>query len=161
MTLIDWLMISAYFGVLAVVVVATRRRQETSQDFFLGGRTVDWLAIGASIFAANIGSEHVVGLAGQGARTGLSLSHLEFHSWVLILMCWVFLPFYYRSGVQTMPEFLERRFGPRARWILSLVSLAAYVLTKISVTVFAGALFFEVIFLPGSDRLVPAVSGRA
>ena len=144
MTLIDWLMIFGYFIVLAMVVVATRRRQETSQDFFLGGRSVGWLAIGASIFAANIGSEHVVGLAGQGARTGLSLSHLEFHSWVLILMCWVFLPFYYRSGVQTMPEFLERRFGSRARWILSLVSLAAYVLTKISVTVFAGALFFEV-----------------
>ena len=144
MALIDWLMIFGYFGVLAAVVFFTRRKQETSQDFFLGGRSVGWLAIGASIFAANIGSEHVVGLAGQGARTGLSLSHLEFHSWVLILMCWVFLPFYYRSGVQTMPEFLERRFGPRARWILSLVSLAAYVLTKISVTVFAGALFFEV-----------------
>ena len=144
MALIDWFVILGYFGVLASVVIATRRSQETSQDFFLGGRSVGWLAIGASIFAANIGSEHVVGLAGQGARTGLSLSHLEFHSWVLILMCWVFLPFYYRSGVQTMPEFLERRFGARARWILSLVSLAAYVLTKISVTVFAGALFFEV-----------------
>ena len=144
MQLLDWLAVFGYFGVLAAVVVATRRRQETSDDFFLGGRSVGWLAIGASIFAANIGSEHVVGLAGQGARTGLSLSHLEFHSWVLILMCWVFLPFYYKSGVQTMPEFLERRFGPRARWILSLVSLAAYVLTKISVTVFAGALFFEV-----------------
>ncbi len=144
MSLIDWFVILGYFGVLASVVIATRRSQETSQDFFLGGRSVGWLAIGASIFAANIGSEHVVGLAGQGARTGLSLSHLEFHSWVLILMCWVFLPFYYRSGVQTMPEFLERRFGARARWILSLVSLAAYVLTKISVTVFAGALFFEV-----------------
>jgi SSS family solute:Na+ symporter len=144
MTVVDWLMIFGYFGVLAMVVLFTRRKQETSQDFFLGGRSVGWLAIGASIFAANIGSEHVVGLAGQGARTGLSLSHLELHSWVLILMCWVFLPFYYKSGVQTMPEFLERRFGARARWILSLVSLAAYVLTKISVTVFAGALFFEV-----------------
>ena len=144
MATIDWLMILGYFCVLAVVVIATRRRQETSQDFFLGGRSVGWLAIGASIFAANIGSEHVVGLAGQGARTGLSVAHFELHSWVLIMMCWVFLPFYYRSGVQTMPEFLERRFGPRARWILSLVSLSAYVLTKISVTVFAGALFFEV-----------------
>ncbi len=141
---LDWLVILGYFAVLAAVVVLTRRSQETSQDYFLGGRSVGWLAIGASIFAANIGSEHVIGLAGQGARTGLSMSHWEFHAWVLILMAWVFLPFYYNSGVQTMPEFLERRFGPRARWILSLVSLAAYVLTKISVTVFAGALFFEV-----------------
>jgi len=141
---LDWVVILGYFAVLAAVVVATRRKQETSQDFFLGGRSVGWLAIGASIFAANIGSEHVIGLAGQGARTGLSMAHWEFHAWVLVLMAWVFLPFYYNSGVQTMPEFLERRFGERARWILSLVSLAAYVLTKISVTVFAGALFFEV-----------------
>jgi SSS family solute:Na+ symporter len=141
---LDWVVILGYFGVLAAVVFATRRKQETAQDFFLGGRTVGWLAIGASIFAANIGSEHVIGLAGQGARTGLSMSHWEFQAWVLVLMSWVFLPFYYKSGVQTMPEFLERRFGSRARWILSLVSLAAYILTKISVTVFAGALFFEV-----------------
>lgn len=141
---LDWIVVLGYFATLAAVVIATRRNQETSQDFFLGGRSVGWLAIGASIFAANIGSEHVIGLAGQGARTGLSMAHWELHAWVLVLMAWVFLPFYYHSGVQTMPEFLERRFGARARWILSLVSLSAYVLTKISVTVFAGALFFEV-----------------
>ncbi len=141
---LDWVVILGYFALLAAVVVLTRRKQDTAEDYFLGGRSVGWLAIGASIFAANIGSEHVIGLAGQGARTGLSMSHWEFHAWVLVLMAWVFLPFYYKSGVQTMPEFLERRFGARARWILSLVSLAAYVLTKISVTVFAGALFFEV-----------------
>lgn len=140
----DWLVILGYFGLLATVVVFTKRKQETGEDFFLGGRSVGWLAIGASIFAANIGSEHLIGLAGSGAVNGLSQSHWEFHAWVLVLMSWVFLPFYYNSGVSTMPEFLERRFGARARWILSLVSLAAYVLTKISVTVYAGALFFEV-----------------
>ena len=146
MTTIDWLVILGYFGVLAAVVVGTLRRKkiESGEDLFLGGRSVGWLAIGASIFAANIGSEHLIGLAGSGAVYGMSLSHLEFHSFIIIFMCWVFLPFYYRSGVSTMPEFLERRFGAKARWILSLVSLAAYVLTKISVTVFAGALFFEV-----------------
>lgn len=146
MTLIDWLVIAGYFGVLAAVVVGTLRRKriESGEDLFLGGRSVGWLAIGASIFAANIGSEHLIGLAGSGAAYGMSLSHLEFHSFIIIFMCWVLLPFYYKSGVSTMPEFLERRFGPKARWILSLVSLAAYVLTKISVTVFAGALFFEV-----------------
>ena len=143
----DWLMILGYFGVLAAVVVSSLRRKkiESGEDLFLGGRSVGWLAIGASIFAANIGSEHLIGLAGQGALTGLSMAHWEFHAWVLVMMSWVFLPFYYNSGVSTMPEFLERRFGPKARWILSLVSLAAYVLTKISVTVYAGALFFEVL----------------
>ncbi|MBO7166140.1 MAG: sodium:solute symporter [Kiritimatiellae bacterium] len=144
MAIIDWLVVLGYFCILAIVVFATKRKQETGEDFFLGGRNVGWLAIGASIFAANIGSEHLIGLAGSGALNGLSLSHLEFHAWIIIMMSWVFLPFYYKSGVSTMPEFLERRYGERARWILSLVSLAAYVLTKISVTVFAGALFFEV-----------------
>ena len=143
---LDWTMILVYFALLAGVVMFTLRRKriESGEDLFLGGRSVGWLAIGASIFAANIGSEHLIGLAGSGAVYGMSLSHLEFHSFILITMCWVFLPFYYKSGVSTMPEFLERRFGAKARWILSLVSLAAYVLTKISVTVFAGALFFEV-----------------
>ena len=146
MSTIDWLVIAGYFAVLGGVVWFTLRRKriESGDDLFLGGRSVGWLAIGASIFAANIGSEHLIGLAGQGASTGLSMAHWEFHAWVLVMMSWVFLPFYYNSGVSTMPEFLERRFGPKARWILSLVSLAAYVLTKISVTVYAGALFFEV-----------------
>ena len=146
LTWIDWLMIGGYFALLVGVVVFTMMRQkiQSGEDLFLGGRSVGWLAIGASIFAANIGSEHLIGLAGSGAAAGLSQSHWEFHSWVLVMMSWVFLPFYYKSGVSTMPEFLERRFGAKARWILSLVSLAAYVLTKISVTVFAGAIFFEV-----------------
>ena len=144
MTIWDWLVIAGYFGILALVVICTRRKQESAADFFLGGRSVGWLAVGASIFAANIGSEHLIGLAGSGASCGLSMSHWEYHAWIIVMMSWVFLPFYYKSGVSTMPEFLERRFGPRARWILSLVSLSAYVLTKISVTVFAGALFFEV-----------------
>ena len=146
MAVLDWIMILAYFGVLGGVVWWSMRRNkiESEEDLFLGGRSVGWLAIGASIFAANIGSEHLIGLAGSGAVAGLSQSHWEFHAWVLVMMSWVFLPFYYNSGVSTMPEFLERRFGPKARWILSLVSLAAYVLTKISVTVYAGALFFEV-----------------
>ena len=146
LTWLDWLMIGGYFALLAGVVVFTMMRQkiQSGEDLFLGGRSVGWLAIGASIFAANIGSEHLIGLAGSGAAAGLSQAHWELHAWVLVMMSWVFLPFYYKSGVSTMPEFLERRFGAKARWILSLVSLAAYVLTKISVTVFAGALFFEV-----------------
>lgn len=146
MTWLDWLVIVGYFAVLAGVVMFTlhRRKIRSGEDLFLGGRSVGWLAIGASIFAANIGSEHLIGLAGSGATNGMSMSHLEFHSFIIIFMCWVLLPFYYKSGVSTMPEFLERRFGAKARWILSVVSLAAYVLTKISVTVFAGALFFEV-----------------
>jgi len=143
LTAIDWVVIASYFLVLAAVVVSTMRRQKDTTDYFLAGRNVGFFAIGASIFASNIGSEHIVGLAGQGASTGLAMAHYELHAWIVLLLAWVFVPFYYQSGVFTMPEFLERRFGPRPRWILSLVSLATYVLTKVSVTVYAGALVFS------------------
>jgi SSS family solute:Na+ symporter len=143
LTFIDWAVIAAYFGVLVAVILATRRRQDTTTDYFLAGRNVGFFAIGASIFASNIGSEHVVGLAGQGAATGLAMAHYELHAWIVLLLAWIFVPFYYGSNVFTMPEFLERRFGPRPRWMLSIVSLAAYVLTKVSVTVYAGAVVFE------------------
>jgi SSS family solute:Na+ symporter len=72
----------------------------------------------------------------------MAMAHWELHAWVMILLAWVFVPFYYKSGVFTMPEFLERRFDSRTRWVLSVVSLVAYVFTKVSVTVYAGALVF-------------------
>jgi SSS family solute:Na+ symporter len=140
---VDWAVIGLYFLVLLAVVMAVTRKQQNTTDYFLAGRNVGFFAIGASIFASNIGSEHVVGLAGQGASTGLAMAHYELHAWVVVLLAWVFVPFYYDSRVFTMPEFLERRFGPKPRWILSLVSLAAYVLTKVSVTVYAGAVVFS------------------
>ena len=140
---LDWIVIAAYFGVLLALVASVTRRQQTSTDYFLAGRNVGFFAIGASIFASNIGSEHIVGLAGQGASTGLAMAHYELHAWIVVLLAWVFVPFYCQAGVFTMPEFLERRFGPKPRWILSLVSLAAYVLTKVSVTVYAGAIIFR------------------
>ena len=143
LTIIDWLVVGGYFLLLLIVVVRATRRQTNATDYFLAGRNVGFFAIGASIFASNIGSEHIVGLAGQGASTGLAMAHYELHAWIVVLLAWVFVPFYYQSKVFTMPEFLEKRFGPRPRWILSLVSLAAYVLTKVSVTVYAGAIVFS------------------
>ncbi|KAA9132627.1 sodium/solute symporter [Marinihelvus fidelis] len=144
---LDWAVVAGYFLLLVVVAVVVTRRNKAmdTADYFLAGRNVGFFAIGASIFASNIGSEHIVGLAGQGASTGLAMAHYELHAWVVVLLAWVFVPFYYNSKVFTMPEFLEKRFGPRPRWILSLVSLAAYVLTKVSVTVYAGALVFSVL----------------
>lgn len=143
---LDWIVIIGYFAIIAGVAIWASRGQNTSSDFFLGGRNIGWFAIGGSLFASNVGSEHIVGLAGSGANTGLSLAHWELHAWVLLMLGWVFVPYYYRSKVFTMPEFLEKRFSPTARWILSIISLAAYVLTKVSVTVYAGALVFNVLF---------------
>ena len=140
---LDWAVIAVYFGVIAFIAWWSGRNQKDTTDYFLAGRNAGWFVIGASIFTSNIGSEHIVGLAGQGASTGMAMAHWELHAWVLIMLAYIFVPFYYRSGVYTIPEFLEKRFGPTARGILSGVSLAAYVLTKVSVTVYAGAIVFE------------------
>jgi SSS family solute:Na+ symporter len=142
MQFIDWVVVGIYFiGLVAIVHWSSKQISSTS-DYFLAGRHASWFVIGASLFASNIGSEHIVGLAGNGASSGMAMAHWELHAWVMILLAWVFVPFYYRSGVFTMPEFLERRFDSRCRWVLSIVSLLAYVFTKVSVTVYAGALVF-------------------
>ncbi|HSF20038.1 MAG TPA: sodium:solute symporter [Vicinamibacteria bacterium] len=143
-TNLDWLVVTLYFLVLiGLAWWVIRRRPESSADYFLAGRHVGWFVIGASIFASNIGSEHIVGLAGTGAKSGVVMGHYELHSWLVLVLGWVFVPFYMRSRVFTMPEFLEKRYSPAARWILSLTALIAYVLTKISVTIYAGAVVFQ------------------
>jgi SSS family solute:Na+ symporter len=141
---LDWIVIAIYFGIiLGIAWWVIRQKQESSTQYFLAGRHVGWFVIGASIFASNIGSEHLVGLAGTGAKTGVAMGHYELHAWCILLLGWVFVPFYMRSKVFTMPEFLEKRYSPTARWFLSLISLVAYVLTKVSVTVYAGAIVFQ------------------
>tara|TARA_R100001369_G_scaffold92810_3_gene140007 strand:- start:2148 stop:3767 length:1620 start_codon:yes stop_codon:yes gene_type:complete len=136
---LDWISITLYFLVLiGIAVWVIRKKEENTEDYFLAGRNVGWFVVGASIFASNIGSEHVVGLAGTGASDKLPLLIYEIQAWVVLILGWVFLPFYARSGVFTMPEFLEKRFDARSRWVLSIFSIVAYVLTKISVTIYAG-----------------------
>lgn len=143
MQTLDWIIVLAYFVLLVGIVWWSSRKQKTAADYFLAGREVAWFVVGCSLLASNIGSEHIVGLAGNGASSGMAMAHWELHAWVMILLAWVFVPFYYRSGVFTMPEFLERRFSSKTRWVLSIVSLVAYVFTKVSVTVYAGALVFK------------------
>src|SRR2546425_5572361 len=136
----DILVIAGYFLILlGIGYWAARRTRNVSAAFSLAGRDVGWLGVGASLFASNIGSEHLVGLAGTGAASGLAVAHFEWLAcFMLLLLGWLFVPFYLRSGVYTMPEFLERRFNPAARWYFTWVSIIGYVLTKISVTLFAG-----------------------
>ena len=105
LNLVDWTVVGLYFLVLLAVVIAVTRRQQNTTEYFLAGRNVGFFAIGASIFASNIGSEHVVGLAGQGASTGLAMAHYELHAWIVVLLAWVFVPFYYESKVFTCPNF--------------------------------------------------------
>ena len=138
---LDWIVLGLYFAILiGVAVWVALQRNKNTEDYFLAGRNVGWFVIGASIFASNIGSEHVVGLAGTGFSSGTPLAHYELHAWIVLLLGWLFLPFYIRSGAFTMPEFLEKRFDSRSRWFLSVFSLFAYVLTKVSVTIYAGGI---------------------
>src|SRR3954471_12154107 len=140
---LDWLMIALYFSILlGVAWWVVRRSKDTAADYFLAGRNLGWWVIGASIFASNIGSEHVVGLAGSGASDGVAMAHYELHAWCLLVLAWVFVPFYMRSRVFTMPEFLERRFSVESRYILSIVSLITFVVSKIAVGIFAGGVVF-------------------
>ena len=136
---LDWIVLGGYFAILfGVAVWVILQKNKTTEDYFLAGRNVGWFVIGASIFASNIGSEHVVGLAGTGAESGMPMAHYELHAWIVLLLGWLFLPFYMRSGSFTMPEFLEKRFDSRSRWFLSIFSIIGYVLTKVSVTIYAG-----------------------
>jgi SSS family solute:Na+ symporter len=141
MSALDTVIVLAYFALVFGIGAYFFRRAKTSRSYFLADRSVGWIAIGASLFATNISSEHFIGLAGSGASSGLAVGHFE---WLAVFMCmtlaWVFVPFYLRSNVYTMPEFLERRYGPACRWYLTSVSVLAYIFTKISVSLYAGAL---------------------
>jgi len=141
---LDWAAIAVYFAILfGIVWWVVLKSKDTADDYFLASRNLGWFVIGASIFTSNIGSEHVVGLAGSGATDGVAMAHYELHAWCLLVLAWVMVPFYSRSLVFTMPEFLERRFSPTARWVLSMISLIAYVFTKIAVGIFAGGIVFS------------------
>jgi len=138
---LDWWVLGLYFAALiGVAVWVVLQKNKNTEDYFLAGRNVGWFVIGASIFASNIGSEHVVGLAGTGAESGMPMAHYELHAWIVLLLGWLFLPFYFRSNAFTMPEFLEKRFDSRSRWFLSVFSLLGYVVTKVSVTIYAGGI---------------------
>jgi SSS family solute:Na+ symporter len=147
---LDWLVIGLYFAVVLGLAwwVAWRKKatHASSEGYFLAGRDVGWLVVGAALFASNIGSEHLVGLAGTGYDSGVAVGQFEvLASLILLVLGWLFVPFYLRSSVYTMPEFLERRYSAGARWYLAVVSIVGYVLTKISVTLYAGGVVYQVL----------------
>lgn len=163
LTVLDITTIVVYFlAVFAIAWWASRRErsQNESTDYFLAGRDVGWFVVGASLFASNIGSEHLIGLAGSGFAEGLPVAQYEILAGIALLMLgWIFVPFYLKSNVSTMPEFLEKRYDSKSRVYLSIVSIIGYVLTKISVTIYAGGIVFEAIgvnFWVGAFVLVVA-----
>lgn len=143
---LDWSVVGLYFALLAGIAVwVALQREKNTADYFLAGRNATWFLIGASIFASNIGAEHLVGLAGSGADTGMAFAHWELHSYLCIVLGWIFAPYFLRSNVFTTPEFLEKRYTPATRTALSLIFLVSYILTKASVTIYAGAITIKTI----------------
>lgn len=140
----DLVIIVLYFCVVFAIGFYFSVRERTSADYFLAGRKVGWFAIGASLFVSNISTEHFIGLAGSGASSGLAVGHFEWLAcFMLLILGWVFVPFYLRSNVFTMPEFLERRFNRSCATYLASISVIAYVFTKISVHLYAAAVVLE------------------
>ena len=125
-------------GMIVTVWFSMRKKNESGKDYFLSGRDANWLQIGSSIFSSNIGSEHLVGLAGAGFVTGMAMAHWEMHAYWILILGWAFVPLYDRMKVFTMPEFLELRFSRGSRNVLSLLTMASLVLTKIAATIYAG-----------------------
>jgi len=135
----DWIVILLFgLGMVAVVWYSMLKKNESGKDYFLSGRDANWLQIGSSIFSSNIGSEHLVGLAGAGFVTGMAMAHWEMHAYWILILGWAFVPLYDRMKIFTMPEFLELRFSRGSRNVLSLLTVASLVLTKIAATIYAG-----------------------
>jgi len=163
-TSIDYLIIAAYFlgiAILAWVLIQKGKKEKgrESESYFLGGKSIGWFAVGASLFASNIGSEHLVGLAGAGAAGDFPMAQFEIlAALMLLVLAWVFVPIYLRLGVFTMPQFLEKRYGSWSRSYLTWVSLIGYILTKISLTIIAGGIIFVSLlgidFWPGATLVV-------
>lgn len=141
---VDLAVIGLYFAVIFGIAFYFSRKERTSEDYFLASRNVGWFAIGASLFVSNISTEHFIGLAGSGATSGLAVGHFEWLAClILLILGWVFVPFYLRTNVFTMPEFLERRFGRSCAVYLASISILAYIFTKISVHLYAAAVVLE------------------
>ena len=147
LSVLDVVILLVYFGVIGLIGWwSSKKSQADSKAYFLGGGSIGWMAIGASLFASNISAEHFIGLAGSGAASGFAVGQFEWLAcFILLILGWFFVPFYLRTGVFTMPEFLERRYNRGCRNYLSAVSLIAYVFTKVSVAVYAGALVLRTI----------------
>lgn len=156
MATLDWLILVLFLACLFFIIWwVLKHKKDNTSDYFLSGRSETWLAVGAAIFAANIGSEHLVGLAGAGAESGMAMAHWEMQGWMILILGWVFVPFYAHSKVFTMPEFLLKRYNKNTSSTLSVITLISYILTKVSVTAFTGGIFLETVM--GIDFWVGAI----
>ncbi len=161
---IDSLILFVYFiFIVSLGFYYSGKKDKSYSDYFLAGRKSGWITVGLSIFAANISSEHFIGLAGSGASRGLAVGQFELMAiFILVILGWLLAPIYIKSGVVTMPEFLEKRFDRRNRRFFTTLSITIYLFTKITVSLFAGGILFYKIFGIGiytSAILIVLVTG--
>jgi SSS family solute:Na+ symporter len=141
------IIITYIVAILAIGILSTRRVKVTGQVFFLAGRSLPWGIVGAALFASNISTIHLVGLTASGYNEGLVWGNFEWMaSFTLILLSLVFAPFYFRSKVSTLPEFLERRYSPASRSLLAFMGITAALFIHIGMSIYAGAAVFEQFF---------------
>jgi len=140
----DWLVVAAYLVGVLVIGLAMGRRQASAEGYFLAGRQLRWPFIGASMFASNISAEHFVGLAGSGFAVGMAIGGFEWMAvYCIVPLVVLFLPFYVRNRIYTVPEFLERRFSPGTRLLFSAFMVVLSVLTKVSISLWASSIVFS------------------
>lgn len=146
-SLYDNLIIIAYLIAVISIGLYAKNRDKNVNDYFLAGRNLGWFAVGISLFATNISSEHFIGLSGSGATRGLAVGQFELIAiFLLVLLGWFIAPIYKKFGISTTPEYLEKRFDSSSRKFFSALSIFTYVVTKILVTLFAGGILFNKIF---------------
>ena len=145
---IDTIIVIAYLiGIMAVGILAGYRKHTSSDQFFLAGRSLRWPIIGTGLFCANISTIHLVGLASSGYKDGLVIGNFEWMAaFCLILLGIVFAPFYFRSKISTLPEYVEKRYGSGARTFLAGIFIMSALLVHIGISLYAGAIVLEEFF---------------
>ncbi len=154
---IDLFIIVVYLlGILSLGLFSGRKMKMTSDNYFLAGRSLNWVLIGAALFASNISTIHLVGLAASGFEDGLVWGNFEWMAaFTLILLGLIFAPFYFRSRISTLPEFLEKRYGPASRSFLAFMAIIGALFVHIGLSLYAGAIIFQSFF--GLDVIVSIV----
>lgn len=144
----DYVIIFTYLaGILFIGIWVVRKQKMTSSSYFLAGRSLNWALVGAALFASNISTIHMVGLASAGYSDGLVQGNFEWMAaFVLIILGLVFAPFYFKNKISTLPEFLEKRYDGRSRTLLAVLAIAGALFMHIGVSLYAGAVVFEQFF---------------
>ena len=145
---IDLIIIVVYLvGILLIGILSVRLKKMTSEGYFLAGRGLGWVMVGAALFASNISTVHLVGLAASGYNEGLVWGNFEWLAAItLIMLGLVFAPFYFKSRISTLPEFLEKRYGSAARTIMAFIAIIGALFVHIGMSLYAGAVVFQAFF---------------